>query len=292
MKGLFFLLQPVSLLDYIGDMEFAVPLVDSHTHLQDEIFAGDIPAVLERARKKGVGWLICNGVKEADWQRVREMAGQYREIVPCFGLHPWYVKERSDQWLGVLEEYLERVPSGVGEIGLDRWVQGWDKNQQEEVFRAQLELARRKIRPVTIHCLQAWGWLMDILQEEKPLPAGFLIHAYGGPKELIEPLAALGGYFSFAGNVLDERKIRARESLRQIPPDRLLLETDAPDLMPPPEYCDFATGPDGKKRNEPANLAALVRAVSGLRGESAEVLAESLWENSQHFFGSLLTNNI
>ncbi|HRY50475.1 MAG TPA: TatD family hydrolase [Candidatus Paceibacterota bacterium] len=272
-----------------GAPPFAVPLVDSHLHLQEAVFEGDMDSVLEQIRQVGIRFLVCNGSSEADWPRVAALARQHREIIPCFGLHPWYVGRRSMQWDRALEDRLTASPAGVGEIGLDRWIEPRDERAQEEVFRRQMALARQLNRPAMIHCLQAWGWLMEVLRSEQPPDAGFLIHAYGGSVELIKPLADLGAYFSFAGSVLREKKTRQREALKRIPRDRLLLETDAPDLMPPASSCSFVLRDErGRERNHPANLADILLGVAGHLGVAPARLAELLWENSRRFLADLL----
>lgn len=264
-------------------------LVDAHLHLQDADLAPHLPAVFHRAREAGVRCMVCNGTREDDWSAVAELAAANGDVVPCFGLHPWHVPHRSDRWLANLERLLAGTRSGVGEIGLDRWAEPRDEPGQEAVFRAQLALARRLRRPVMIHCLRAWSWLMDVLSDEPPLPAGMLIHAYGGPAELVEPLARRGAYFSFAGNVLAPRRAKARAALAVVPAERLLLETDAPDLLPPEPYRPHVVaGRGGTPRNEPANLASILLGVAELRGRDEEALAEDLWHNARRLLGPLM----
>lgn len=263
-------------------------LVDSHLHLQDPVFESDRPAVIARALQAGLAVMVVNGTEESDWGKVLALAESVAQVAPCLGLHPWHVAGRSERWLERLEALLKSSRAGIGEIGLDRWIEPRDEAAQEEVFRAQLALARRYRRPVMIHCLRAWGWLLDVLTEEQPLPDGMLIHAFGGARELIEPLLERGACFSFAGNVLDERKGRMRQALCAVPLDRLFLETDAPDLVPPEPYRPCCqTGAAGRLRNEPAHLAAILPAVAALRGEDPLQLAQALWANGQRLFGGI-----
>jgi TatD DNase family protein len=270
-------------------------LWDSHAHLQDPELAPHLEAAMRRAEMAGVRHIVCNGTQEADWPLVAQLAKQavatHPTVIPCYGLHPWHVKERSGQWLKSLETALTAGPSGVGEIGLDRWIEPRDEAAQETVFRAQLALARRLNRPVMIHCLRAWDWLMRVLREEPPPAAGMLLHAFGGPLDCIKPLANMGAYFSFAGDVLNERKLQKRAALLCIPPERLLLETDAPDLIPPELFRVLAlTGVRRKQLNEPANLAEILRGVARLLGESPETLAIRVFENGRRFFKSIQPN--
>ncbi len=288
-------------------------LIDCHLHLQADALWPHWPAVLARARMQGVHGFVCNGTRETDWPRVLELARSEPDVLPCFGLHPWFVAERSETWLQQLEQHLLAVPSAVGEIGLDRWLEPRDEAVQETVFRAQLELARHLQRPVMIHCVHAWGWLMDVLRSQPPLPPGMLLHAYGGPVELIKPLADMGAYFSFGGSTLDEHTLRQREALPRIPADRLLLETDAPFgrrdkavanseiRNPKSEFAKVrlltstATKEDerceqGWEGNEPANLPAITRGIASLLGCAEADLVAQNWRNAQRLFGHCFTS--
>ncbi len=208
-------------------------------------------------------------------------------VIPFLGLHPWYVGQRKDGWLNRLENLLVATGAGVGEIGLDRWVEPRDEAAQEECFIAQLKLAARLHRPATIHCVRAWDWLMGVLRREGA-PQGMVIHAYGGGAELIAPLVEMGAYFSFAGSVLRGNRAAAQESLRHVPLDRLLIETDAPDMPPPPAFRTHAgLLPGGKPRNEPANLAGILRGISRLRGQNENELAETIWNNAMASMGDV-----
>ena len=262
-------------------------LIDCHVHLQEPALRNDLPRVLADARTLGVERWVCNGSTEADWPAVGELAREHAGIIPCFGLHPWYIGERTPAWRETLERLLDEHPSAaVGEIGIDRWIEPRDEADQEAVFRAQLDIARRKNRPVMIHCLRAWGWLMDVLQNEPPLPAGMLIHAYGGSVELIQPLAAMGAYFSFAGNVFEPRREKVRAAVKAVPLDRLLIETDAPDMLPPPEHRSHIIEADGRQQNHPANLRSTLAGIAMLRGIDETALAEAIWNNAARLLRS------
>lgn len=264
-------------------------LVDSHIHLQDPVFQSGLAEHMQRARAEGVGNFVCNGSSEEDWTAVGRLAMENPRVIPCFGLHPWYVGSRSAAWYDILEHNLRSRPSAVGEIGLDCWIEPRDELAQEEVFLAQWRLARQLDLPVMVHCLRAWGWLMNLLKRE-PIPSrGFMLHAYGGSAELVHPLLDQGAYFSFAGTVLSENRYKAREALKRIPRNRLFLETDAPDLMPPPGFCPYRLNDaEGKLRNHPANLGAIARGVSEILCLSFPQLCDQLRDNCRRFLGALL----
>ncbi len=248
-------------------------LFDAHCHLQDERLVADLPQVLERARAAGVGRLLCCGTREADWEAVRQLAKAHPDaILPSFGIHPWVLEGRSGQWAEVLASMLTSVPSaGVGEIGLDHAMTERRDTEQEEVFLAQLRLARKLKRPVSVHCRKAWGRLLELVKAEGGLAAGGILHSYSGPPDLVGELEALGFYLSFSGSVTRSGNQRGQRAAAAVSAERLLIETDSPDLAP--------VGAAGEC-NEPANLALVAEAVARLRNVSAETLAERTWANA------------
>lgn len=264
-------------------------LYDAHNHLQDDRFADIRVEALNQAAREGLRTMVVNGAGEGDWPQVLELARAHPAVLPSFGLHPWYVKDRSEIWQETLARHLDQVPSAVGEIGLDRWLKDHDLPQQEEVFVWQLQMAARRNLPVTIHCLKAWGRLREIL-ENLTLPAcGFLLHSYGGPVEMVKVFADLGAYFSISGYFAHDRKARQRETFKEVPSDRLLIETDAPDLWPPdPWNCYPLVDPlSGKMMNHPANIGSVYRFVSQLLGEPMEALAARVERNFSRLFGAV-----
>ena len=264
------------------------PLFDAHNHLHDarllpwraEILAG-LPAL-------GVCGAVVNGTREEDWADVASLAAATPWVIPSFGLHPWHVNTRSPAWKDRLTAMLDAHPgAGVGEIGLDRWIEGHDPAAQAECFRWQLTLAIGRDLPATIHCIRAWGALWDIIREDATPARGFLLHAYGGPAEMVAGFLDRGAYFSFSPSFLHERKSAQREIFRRLPAGRLLVETDAPDLAPPPERnLRPLSGADGKTLNHPANLLVAYDALAEIRGVTLGELAMAVGENYARFFRS------
>jgi TatD DNase family protein len=267
-------------------------LFDAHNHLQDEWLAPYLPEIFETLEGIGIGGAVVNGTTVEDWEAVARLGRERAWVIPSYGLHPWYIKDRPADW----EEQLRtRLDDGgaVGEIGLDRWIEGYDFEDQQAVFRAQLRLAAARNVPATIHCLQAWGALADILREEPVPECGFLIHAYGGPAEMIRAFAEHGAYFSFNGYFLDPARHRKLETFREVPPDRLLVETDAP-AMPLPVALNRYPLPDtsgGKPVNHPGNLPVAYEGLAELRGMSVAELADQVTENFQRLFSSIRSSS-
>jgi TatD DNase family protein len=265
-------------------------LYDAHNHLQDTRFAEahsgiSREAIIATAIEAGVARMVVNGACEEDWPVVAQLAKQFPQVLPSFGYHPWYLHERTSEWQSRLIEFLDAIPSAVGEIGLDRWKPGLPYEGQEAAFTWQLKLAAERNVAASIHCLQAWGRLFELLREAPRPGRGFLLHSYGGSKEMIEPLAKLGAYFSFPGYYMHERKARQREAFRAVPLNRLLIETDAPDQLLPEAENRFPLNSSGNAINQPANVSAIYAFVARDRGLSLEALAAQLEENFSRLFG-------
>ena len=264
-------------------------LFDAHCHLQDPRLASGLQLYLDRCAQEGItGWMV-NATRESDWEAVSKLAADTPGIKASYGLHPWWQNERSPHWASLLEQKLKAEPAaGIGETGLDRWMQGHDLADQIEVINTHLELARRLERPISIHCLKAWPELKGVILRFGTLPKGFLLHSYAGPPEMTGFWAESGAYFSFSPSFLAPRKATQRDAFKNIPLERLLIETDAPDMSPPPgmEVAPL-TSEEGKHLNHPANLILCLKALASDRKLSEEEMAEVLRTNTHRLFGTL-----
>ncbi|MCH1503762.1 TatD family hydrolase [bacterium] len=260
-------------------------MIDAHLHLQDPRLLSEADTIVETCREVGISRLIVNGTRPDDWSIVTELAERFPEVHASFGLHPWYVNEAPTGWEALLEDCLHQGAVGVGEIGLDQWIRGYDIDLQKACFKSQLRMGVARQLPVTIHCLQAWGHLLECLQTE-PLPGqGVLLHSYGGPVELIDAFVELGAYFSVSGYFFHERKRTALEALvERVPRERLLLETDAPDMALPDSDIRFSLA----EANHPANLVAIYTKVADMLGYSRQNLVEQTRHNARRLFGTSL----
>ncbi len=255
--------------------------IDSHNHLQD-VRLDDKPDIIRTMREAGVERCVANGTREADWEEVKRLAGAEPDfILPAYGVHPWQAHTATDGWQDRLRGLLSSEPRAtVGEIGLDQWITQPDIGVQMPVFLDQLEIAWEYDRTTTIHCLKAWDALFDAFSRQPP-PSRFLMHSFGGSIEIARRLIPLGAYFSFSGYFLQSRKAKVIEIFRQLPQDRILVETDAPDMLPP---ADLVTHPLPESRNHPANLASIARVLAGHLGIPAEELARLTGENFHRAF--------
>ncbi len=270
-------------------------LIDAHNHLHDDRITPHREAVFGALRDIGLRAAVVNGTEEADWPAVTALADAQAWVIPSYGLHPWFVSRRSPRWFDTLTACIDAEaargrPTAIGEIGLDRWKKPFDLADQESVFVAQLELAAARDLPVTIHCLEAWGALDTLLHRHHVPARGFLIHAYGGPLEMVGRFAARGAFFSFNGYFLHQRKQARRHVFRHIPADRLLVETDAPAMPPPPGLCrhSLPPAPDGAPLNHPASLADTYRALATLRDTPVDSLIATIADNFHRLFGEAI----
>ncbi|XP_065854472.1 uncharacterized protein [Euphorbia lathyris] len=212
-----------------------IKLFDAHCHLQDPRIIDKTPQLIATALHSGVLRFAVNGVSEKDWHLVKEMGQQYPSVIPCFGLHPWYVAERTPNWLNTLKELFDTNPcAAVGEIGLDKGSHGKkiDFADQLEVFQQQLQLAKELNRPASVHCVRAYGDLLETMKSMGPFPAGVILHSYLGSAEMVPEFAKLGAYFSFSGFLMTMKVQKAKRVVKTVSCDRILLETDAPDALP------------------------------------------------------------
>ncbi|MDX9868196.1 MAG: TatD family hydrolase [Kiritimatiellia bacterium] len=261
-------------------------LFDAHTHLHDARLTPVLDAVIRRAAEAGVTGLCSCGTAPADWAdaaALAERAGPCR-VVTAFGAHPWFAAELPENWPEQLEAFLLRhADAPVGEIGLDGVRREIPAALQEEVFVRQLGLAARLGRPVVLHGARAWEKVLLILKPYAARLPGILAHGFGGSAEQLARLLELGGHVSLCGTVCNPEAATVRAVARRVPGERLLLETDSPDLLPR-TGLPAATDPCGKPLNQPSNLTRVCETVAALRGLDPPRLAEQTRANALSFF--------
>jgi len=257
-----------------------MPWFDVHNHLQDPRLCGDV-AIVTEMKAAGVTRCMVNATCEVDWQNVRQLATEHSDfVIPAYGIHPWRADTAADGWCGRLRGLLEEDSmAAIGECGLDGWVKSPAMDCQMTVFLEHLRLNRAMQRPLTIHCLKAWGLLFEAFAAVPPQP-GFLMHSFSGSLEIAQRLLDLGAWFSFSGYFLQERKQAVVEVFRKLPKDRILLETDAPDMMPPE---GFVFHPLANGVNHPANLPCIGAGLADALGWEVDELMALTTENARRF---------
>ena len=237
-------------------------MIDSHCHLADEVFAADLDAVIARAKEAGLERAMT--ILSAGDQTEAAQAGRLMSLWPecrlSVGVHPHAAKEfadRPERAADVVREQIARTPAAraVGEIGLDYHYDFAPKDVQQQVFRAQVRLARELDLPVVIHTREADDDTVAILKEEGGGMLRGVLHCFTGGPSLARAGLDLGFYISWSGIITFPRSAELRETAKGVPLDRSLIETDSPFLAPPPHRG---------KRNEPAWVARVADTLADL----------------------------
>jgi TatD DNase family protein len=254
--------------------------VDSHAHLDSDDFAPDLPAVLQRARLAGVDRILTVGCLTAEAQSVTamlELLEGHRDLLGAVGVHPHdagcFTPEVAERLTSLLAH--PRIV-GLGEIGLDFHYDYSPREQQREAFRQQLRIAGRLARPVIIHTREADEETRRILGEELESQAAGVLHCFTSDEKTAEFALALGFCVSFGGIVSFRNADNLRAIAREIPDDRLLIETDCPYLAPAPYRG---------RRNEPSFVVRVAEVLAAERGVTATELGEQTKANFNRLFG-------
>ncbi len=252
-------------------------LFDSHAHLDDDRFEEDRAQVIQDLRDHGI---LCTCVGSTmDTSRAAFSLAQANDgIWAAVGVHPHdakHFKEETD--IPTLRAWCA-MPKVValGEIGLDYFYDLSPRETQRTVFLQQLALAAELSKPTILHIRDAHGEIIDLLQARKGHLPPFLVHCYSGSWESAKVYMDLGAMVSMAGPVTFRKSVHLQEVARNVPLDRLLIETDSPYLSPEPVRG---------KRNDPRNVAHVAACIAELRGMSVEAVAEATLDNACRFYG-------
>ena len=253
-------------------------LIDTHVHINFDVFKSDLEALRQRWLEAGVIALVHSCVEPSEFPTISAIAHQLPEVFCAVGLHPL----DADKWMPQSGEEIlslaQKTPKvvAIGETGLD-FYKAENREVQEKVFLAQLEIAKNLDKPVIIHCRDAAARMRQLLQDfwaNQGAVRG-VMHCWGGTTQETEWFLDLGFYISFSGIVTFKKATEIKESARIVPADRLLIETDCPFLAPVPKRG---------KRNEPAYVRYVAEQVASLRGVSVEEIAEITTNNADRLF--------
>jgi TatD DNase family protein len=249
-----------------------VRLVDSHCHLDDRQFAGDLEAVIERAHQARVERILAIGTGEGppDLEAGLRLAGRFPGLHATAGVHPHDAsKATPETWDRLRQLASDPRVVAIGEVGLDYHYNYSPPDVQRAVFAAQLRLAGEAGKPVIIHTREAWDETLELIHRHWRGPGGIFHCFSGGPEQALQALES-GFHLAFGGVLTFPKADRVRAAARTVPLDRLLVETDAPYLAPVPHRG---------KRNEPAFVVETARKLAEIRGESFEELAVATTAN-------------
>lgn len=259
--------------------------VDSHAHLEMEQFDPDRAAVLQRARDAGVETIVAigSGTGPGSLDCGLQLAAQHQSIYATIGIHPHEAKLATEADFEELEQLAKR-PKLIawGEIGLDYFYDHSPREVQQQVFVKQMELAQAARLPIVIHCRpsdgseNAWDDCLRLLQDRwAPHGLGGILHCFTGTWVHAKRALDMGFMISFAGNVTFPKAQQIRDAAKEVPLDRMLIETDSPFLAPVPNRG---------KRNEPAFVKEVARQLGELRGRSTEEIGSLTTQNFCRFF--------
>ena len=255
--------------------------IDTHCHVDAPEFAANLPAVIDAALQNNVQAILLPAVRAADCQQVRVMANQYGPQIPglvyTLGIHPLYTNQAQKSDVEVIEQQLSQSLSdprfvGIGEIGLDYFVEDLDLRCQDYFFNAQLDLAEQFQLPVILHVRRSQDAILKALRSRK-IPGG-IAHAFNGSMQQAEQFIGLGFKLGFGGAATYERALQIRRLLKELPLDSIVTETDAPDI--PPAWLRG----EGIAFNEPAFLPRIAQELAAIRGIDKAVFADAVWRNA------------
>jgi TatD DNase family protein len=255
-------------------------LIDSHAHIDFPHFAEDRGAMLDRARAAGVSTLLAIGTGPGPEKLDSSIpfAEQHDWIYATVGIHPHEAKQVTPQHLDQLAS-LARCPKVIawGEIGLDYFYDHSPREVQQKVFREQMALAKQAKLPIIIHCRDAWSDCLDILKGVwQPTGLGGILHCFSSTLEDARRGLDMGFLISFAGNSTYPKTQNLRDIAKVLPLTSILIETDAP-FLAPQAYRG--------KRNEPAYVGEVAKAIAIVRNLSAQDVASATADNFRRFFG-------
>jgi TatD DNase family protein len=255
-------------------------VIDSHCHLAGEEFAADLEAVVERARAAGLSHalVILAADDDAEIEQAQRVATAWDAVRFSIGVHPHAAGTFADTppaAAGLVENRIDMEPAAraVGEIGLDYHYDFAPREVQQQVFREQIRLARRRRLPIVIHTREADEDTLRILEEESASEGVF--HCFTGDRHVARRALDLGFHLSLAGIVTFPRALELKEVARMVPLDRLLIETDSPFLAPVPYRG---------ARNEPSYVTHVASVIGELRGVPPESIGQAARENFVRVF--------
>ena len=243
---------------------------DSHCHITFNDYK-NIDKILESAKNNGVIRIINNGTDRSTNEEVLKISKVYKEILPSLGIHPEYASSYEKQDIKYIEKNIDKIIA-IGEIGLDYHYENYNKDLQKELFRLQLDLAKKYNKPVIVHTRDATEDTINILKKYPSLKG--IIHCFTGSIETARIYEKLG-YKIGIGGVLTFKNSKLYRVIEELSIDTIVLETDAPYLSPEPKR--------GQK-NEPANIILIAEKVSNIKGISLDKLAEITEKNVHEVF--------
>lgn len=250
-------------------------LIDSHCHIDFEEYAGRIPQILEDMARNQVTHALCVCVNLADFPRVLALAKSHSQFFASVGVHPDQVEDASPNVEDLVERTGHAKIVAIGETGLDYYRQNGDLEWQRARFRTHIRAARECGKPLIIHTREAGADTLRIMREEGASQTGGVMHCFTETLELALAAIELNFYISFSGIVTFKNALAIKEVAKNVPLERMLIETDSPYLAPVPQRG---------KTNQPAWVRYVAEEIARLRGIPLEAVAEATTANFFRLF--------
>lgn len=247
-------------------------LIDTHCHLDQDVFSKDRLEVIEHCRELGVNKIVVPAIKHSGWLQLLMLCETQKGLYPALGLHPMFISSHKDSDIKLLEKWIQdhrKQVVAVGEIGLDYYDKQLDRKRQQKLFEAQLDIAQQADLPVILHVRKAHDRVIKTLKKFEV--KGGIVHAYGGSDQQAEKYIEMGFKLGFGGSMTYEKAKRIHRLAINLPIDAIVLETDAPDMVVSAHHGG---------RNSPEYLIDVFDTLVELREESAEEIAAQTTQNA------------
>ncbi|MDQ0273113.1 TatD family hydrolase [Cytobacillus purgationiresistens] len=250
---------------------------DTHVHLNDQQYNEDLKEVIDRAQTAGISNMVVVGFDRPTINKAMELIEEYDFLYASIGWHPVDAIDMTDEDLGWIEGLTSHPKVvAIGEMGLDYH---WDKSPkdvQKEVFRKQIQLAKKVKLPIVIHNREATADIVEILKDEGAEEVGGIMHCFSGSPEVAKECVDMNFYISLGGPVTFKNAKKPKEVAADIPLEKLLIETDCPYLAPHPYRG---------KRNEPSYVTLVAEQIAEIKELTVEEVARVTTENAKKLFG-------
>jgi TatD DNase family protein len=248
---------------------------DTHAHYDDERFDNDRDKLLINLNKNGVEYIVNPAIDIKTSKFIINLSKKHNFIYTAVGIHPHEATTEKDSYIELNNLLKEDKVVAIGEIGLDYHYNFQEKNIQKDCFIKQLRIARESDLPVIIHDREAHGDIMEILHMNEFVGLKGIMHCFSGSKEMARELIKMGFYLSFGGAITFKNAKKSIEVIKEIPNDRILIETDSPYLTPVPNRG---------KRNDSSMLKYVVQKISEIKEIDVEKVCELTKNNAIKFF--------
>ncbi len=250
-------------------------LIDSHCHFDFPEFAGQRDDILRQCVAQGVGAIIIPGVTANNWAAIHSLCEANPRLFPAFGLHPYFLDQHQPSDVQSLDLWLDQHPAlAVGEVGLDLYSGNDTLEQQVTLFSAQVGVAKNHQLPLIVHSRKSYDLVVKYIKQSH-FKYGGVVHAFAGSYQQAQHLIDLGFKLGFGGAVTYDRAKKLKATLKKLPAESIVLETDAPDMAP-----SFAQN----KPNTPLNLPGIAQQVAVIRQVDVAQLIADCFQNAQALF--------